>query len=182
VRRALAEGDLPARTFHPSHVNRRKALFEEAVALTRQGSYIDLTAFPVADDEDAWSAESALIRYLDMGGPADQITVSSDGGGCLPVFDDDGVVAKYDVASPAAVLAALRGAVDQGLPLAQALPAFTANPARLLRLHGKGQVNEGADADLLCLNADLTLHSAMYGGRWYNADGEPDDNLAKGVA
>ena len=53
VRRALRECEIPARVFNPTHVNRRKALFEEAVDLARAGCTIDLTAFPVDDDEDA---------------------------------------------------------------------------------------------------------------------------------
>jgi beta-aspartyl-dipeptidase (metallo-type) len=39
------------------------------------------------------------------------------------------------------------------MPLATALPAFTTNPARLLRLVGKGLIAAGADADLVALDA-----------------------------
>src|SRR5690606_23628728 len=46
VRRALDETELPPRTFHPTHVNRRRALFDEALALTARGVTIDVTAFP----------------------------------------------------------------------------------------------------------------------------------------
>src|SRR5215208_5947207 len=56
VRRALDESELPASVFNPTHVNRRKELFEEAMALTERGCVIDITAFPVAEGEDAWSA------------------------------------------------------------------------------------------------------------------------------
>ena len=47
VRRALDSSELPARVFNPTHVNRRRALFDEAVALARRGCVVDVTAFPV---------------------------------------------------------------------------------------------------------------------------------------
>jgi len=172
IRRAIGDGDVPARVFHPSHVNRRKALFEEALALTVEGSTVDITAFPVQEGEDAWSAPDALGRYLDAGAPPRQVTVSSDGGGCLPVFTGDGEVAHWDTAAPAALLGALRATVAAGLDLARVLPAFTSNPARLLRLHGQGEIGRGSAADLLVLNDDLSLHGAMYAGIWYDADGQ----------
>ncbi len=56
VRQALERTELPAAVFNPTHVNRRKALFEEATALARRGCTIDITAFPVEEGEDAWSA------------------------------------------------------------------------------------------------------------------------------
>ncbi|MGH8082631.1 MAG: hypothetical protein ACREP7_18790, partial [Lysobacter sp.] len=90
VRQALEISELPARVFNPTHVNRRKALFEEALALARRGCHIDLTAFPVEEGEDAWTAEEALIRYLDSGAPPERISVSSDAGGCLACFDEQG--------------------------------------------------------------------------------------------
>src|SRR5690606_37081991 len=96
IRDALAGSGLPPRVFNPTHVNRRRALFDEAIELARGGSNIDITAFPVAEGEDAWSAEDALQRYLDSGAPAERVSISTDGGGCLPVFDSEGRVASMD--------------------------------------------------------------------------------------
>ncbi|MBS0431807.1 MAG: beta-aspartyl-peptidase [Proteobacteria bacterium] len=152
VRRALAETELPARVFQPTHVNRRRALFDEALELARNGSPIDLTAFPVAEDEDAWSAADALLRALDAGIDPALVTVSSDAGGSLPCFDADGVVTHMDVGESGALLATLRELLGRGVPLERALPAFTANPARQLRLAGKGRIARGADADLVALD------------------------------
>src|SRR4051812_27985656 len=56
IRQALAQSELPPHVFNPTHVNRKRALFEEALALADQGCTVDLTAFPVAEGEDAWSA------------------------------------------------------------------------------------------------------------------------------
>src|SRR5690606_25592032 len=115
VRQALATSELPPRVFQPTHVNRRKALFEEALALARRGCH----------DSDA---------------PADRVSISSDAGGCLPCFDAEGRIAHMDVGHSGSLLETLNALLARGLPLARALPAFTSNPAALLRLPGKGRI------------------------------------------
>ncbi|HEU5040628.1 MAG TPA: beta-aspartyl-peptidase [Gemmatimonadales bacterium] len=167
IRQALDRSELPARVFNPTHVNRKKALFEEALEVAGRGCTVDITAFPVAEGEDAWSAEDAVARYLDAGFPPDRVTVSSDGGGCLPVFDAEGRVTSMDVGSPAAPAAALRALLRAGRPLEQVLPAFTRNSAALLRLERKGRLAAGCDADLVVLDADGGIAEVMARGRWH---------------
>ncbi len=164
VRQALAQSELPPRVFHPTHVNRRKALFDEALELASAGCTIDLTAFPVEDGEDAWSAADALMRYLDSNAPAERVTISSDAGGCLPVFDGDGHVSRMGVGESGALLETLNELLRRGVPLERALPAFTSNPARLLRLAGKGRIQVGADADLLSLDDNGAAHDVLAAG------------------
>jgi beta-aspartyl-dipeptidase (metallo-type) len=167
IRQALDASELPARVFNPTHVNRKRALFDEALALAGRGCTVDVTAFPVAEGEDAWSAADALVRYLDAGLPADRVTVSSDGGGCLPVFDAEGRVASMDVGSPSALADTLRALLRAGQPLERVLPAFTANPAALLRLERKGRLVADADADLVVLDEDGGVAEVMARGRWH---------------
>jgi beta-aspartyl-dipeptidase (metallo-type) len=157
VRRALDELETPPRVWNPTHVNRRRALFDEAVALAARGCTVDVTAFPVADGEDAWAADDALVRYWASGAPPERVTVSSDGGGCLPAFDADGRVSHMDVGDAGGLADALAALVARGVALERALAPFTVNPATLLRLAGKGVIAVGADADLVC--------SAATGGR-----------------
>ena len=172
VRRALDDSELPPRVFHPTHVNRRKALFEEAILLAQRGTTIDVTAFPVADGEDGYSAGDALLHYLASGAPPERITVSSDAGGCLPCFDGDGRVTRMDVGHAGALLDTIRTLVARGMPLERALPAFTSNPARLLRLAGKGTIAVGADADLVALDAAGAAHTVIVRGRLHLQHGE----------
>ncbi len=171
VRRALAESELPARVFNPTHVNRRRALFDEAVALAGAGCTVDVTAFPVEEGEDAHSAAEAVRRYLEAGAPPERITVSSDAGGCLPCFDDEGRVCRMDVGSAGALLGTLQELLSMGLPLERALPAFTCNPARLLRLAGKGRIEAGLDADLVALDATGAAHTVIVRGEVHVRDG-----------
>ncbi len=172
VRRALDETELPASVFHPTHINRRKALFEEALALAKRGCTVDITAFPVGEGEDAWSAAEAWERYRASGAPAERLTISSDAGGCLPTFDHDGRLCRMDVGSAHALLDTIRTLLARGHALDAVLPAFTRNIARHLRLAGKGELMIGADADLVVLDADGHVADVMAQGVWHVRDGE----------
>ena len=172
VRRALDDTELPPRVFHPTHVNRKKSLFDEALELARRGVTIDVTAFPVDDGEDAFSAPDAIAKYLESGAPRDRLTCSSDGGGCLPTYDADRRIASMDVGKPAAVAGALTELLERGLPLEDVLPVFTSNVATLLRLPRKGRIAAGADADLVVLDANHRIRDVFARGRLLVRDGK----------
>lgn len=173
VRRLLDETELPPRVFHPTHVNRRRALFDEALGLAKRGSTIDVTAFPVDEGEDAYAAPDAVARYLAAGLPRERLTVSSDGGGCLPTFDGDGRIVAMDVGDVGAVAATLRELLERGFPLADVLPMFTSNVASVLRLPRKGRVEAGADADLVVLDARHRVRDVFARGRLLVERGVP---------
>jgi len=171
VREALERSEVPARVFNPTHVNRRRALFEEALELAQRGCTIDVTAFPVAEDEDAWPAARAVTMFLERGLPRDRLTVSSDGGGSLPTFDAAGHMTGMEVGEPRAMAATLRELVGMGHALETVLPVFTTNAATLLRLAGKGRIAVGADADLVMLDDEGVVMDVMAGGQWHVRDG-----------
>ena len=173
VRQAIEKSELPPRVFHPTHVNRRTALFEEAMDLARAGSTIDVTAFPVTEhDEDVLGAAEALTLLLESDVPPERFTVSSDGGGCLPVFDEDGRVTEMDVGDPGSLIDCVRQLLAAGRPLEQILPPFTSNVADLLHLSGKGRIEVGADADLVVLDDDGRVGEVMARGVWHMRGGE----------
>lgn len=53
LRQALVKSEIPARVFNPTHINRKKALFDEALEFAARGASVDITAFPVEEGEDA---------------------------------------------------------------------------------------------------------------------------------
>ncbi len=172
VRDALDQSELPARVFNPTHVNRKKALFEEAIAVANRGCVIDITAFPIEEGDDAWAADVALLRYLDSDAPAGNVTISSDGGGCLPEFNEQGEMTKMDVGSPLSLGETLRRLLERGVDLATVLPAFTSNVARLLRLQDKGSIGVGYAADFVVLDDAHQISDVMLGGVWHVRKGE----------
>jgi beta-aspartyl-dipeptidase (metallo-type) len=170
VRRLLDETELPPRVFHPTHVNRTKELFEEACALSLENVVVDVTAFPVAEGENAWSAADAWSRFHEQACPAENLTISSDGGGCLPVFDRNGHMVKMDFATSAGLPETLRELLGRGYSLGQVLPSMTTNVARLLKLENKGRIEAGADADFVCLGEALDVRHVMARGQWMVQD------------
>jgi beta-aspartyl-dipeptidase (metallo-type) len=172
VRAALDRSEIPPRVFQPTHVNRRRELFEEALALAARGVTIDVTAFPAAPGDEAIPAGQALAEFRARGLPPDRITVSTDAGGSLPAFDSDGRLLQMGVGRPGALVETLRAVLAGGVSLAEALPPFTANPARLLRLDRKGRVAAGADADLVVLDGEGRVRDVMARGRWHVRNGE----------
>ena len=178
LRRLLRETELPPRVFHPTHSNRRKALFEEACEISRQGVTIDVTAFPVEEGEDAWSAADAWSLFHEQGGDPARLTISSDGGGCLPVFNSQGEMIKMDFATSKGLVDTLQELMRRGYSLAEILPSMTRNVAGLLRLPGKGRISAGLDADFSILDGSGGVSHVMANGRWMVKDGTP---LVKGT-
>jgi beta-aspartyl-dipeptidase (metallo-type) len=172
IRRALADSELPARVFNPTHINRRKALFDEAMQIAKSGCTVDITAFPVGQDEDAWSADIALGKYLDAGLPADRITISSDGGGCLPVFNEQGEMLHMDVGRPASLIETLKDLLNAGRSLESVLPALTSNVAKILRFADRGHIREDFVADLVVLDDDHNISDVMVAGIWHVRGGK----------
>lgn len=168
---ALDQSELPARVFNPTHVNRRRALLDEACDLAKRGCVVDITAFPIEDGEDAWPADQALVRYFKSGAPVGNVTISSDGGGCLPVFNQNGEITQMDIGNPASLASTLRLLLVAGAKLENVLPAFTSNVASLLRLRGKGVIATGAAADFVVLDEQHNISDVMVGGVWHVSAG-----------
>jgi beta-aspartyl-dipeptidase (metallo-type) len=171
LRRSLEQTELPARVFHPTHVNRQPALFAEALELAARGVTVDVTAFPVEEGEAALSAADAIVRFLESGLPLQRLTCSSDGGGCLPTFDAHGHVASMGVGSPSALAQTLAELLGRGQGLERVLPLFTSNVASLLRLGRKGGIAPGMDADLVVLDAEHRVRDVMARGRFHLREG-----------
>jgi beta-aspartyl-dipeptidase (metallo-type) len=165
VRRALDSSELPARLFHPTHVNRQPRLFDEAMALVGRGATVDVTAFPPDDSDPAVPAAAAIEAWLDAKLPPARLTCSSDGAGCLPVFDAEGQLVAMDVGKPA-TLATTLATLLRKRDAADVLPIFTSNVATLLRLSGKGRIDAGADADLVILDDAGMPRDVMARGTW----------------
>jgi beta-aspartyl-dipeptidase (metallo-type) len=171
VHRAIATTELPARVFHPTHVNRNPALLDDAIALAKSGVTIDATAFPSVELDDGVDAADAIAKMLAEGVPASRITCSSDGGGCMPRFDGDGRIVEMGVGSPDTLAATLAGLLARDVPAPTAVAIFTKNVAELLRLPRKGRIAAGGDADLVGLDAAGRVCDVMARGRWWMRGG-----------
>jgi len=170
VRDALSGSEIPARTFNPTHVNRKKDLFHEACELTNQGCWIDVTAFETGDI--GHEPEMALTHYIESDFPQDKLTISSDGGGCLPNFDCHGHLIKLDFGKSSAMTNIFRKLLTTGYKPEQILPFFTSNVAKLLQLKNKGILAQGMDADIVVFNDNLSISHVMAMGNWHIFESE----------
>ena len=178
IRDCLEQSEIPSRVFNPTHVNRNKALFEEACELTARGCTVDMTAYPAEFNDAGWSAEQAAARYFEKGFDPKKLTISSDGGGCLPKFDAQGEMLEMDFAKSSALAITFKAMLDMDLPMASILPLMTSNVADLLKFHRKGRIDTGFDADLLVLDDSHGIQSVMVNGVWHVKQGE---QLVKGL-
>ncbi|MFT5208671.1 MAG: beta-aspartyl-dipeptidase (metallo-type) [Flavobacterium sp.] len=167
MKKVLLKTEIPNRVLNPTHVNRLTGLFDQACEFVKDGTYIDLTAFPMEEDDPGISITNAVTKYINQDLPLDKITVSSDGGGCLPVFDKQGVLSSVDFGRCSSLNQALFDLLDIGLSLEQVLPLFSSNVAALLRLKNKGNIIVGADADLVGLGNNHQISDVMCRGEWH---------------
>ncbi len=108
-----------------------------------------------------------MKQLLDAGVALDNFTMTSDGQGSLPYFDENNHFIGMGVGSAKSLLVGIKEAVQkENIPLEIALRAITTNPARILKLEGKGQIQVGNDADLCILDKEtLTIDSVIAKGQ-----------------
>ncbi|MFT6194748.1 MAG: beta-aspartyl-dipeptidase (metallo-type) [Cognaticolwellia sp.] len=172
IEQAIRDTELPARVFNPTHVNRNKALFEDSCKLLTQGCHIDLTAFPTGTAQPGWEASDAIEIAVERQLPLAQITLSSDGGGCLPCFDTQGELQHMDFGRASTLGETLVETLDKGLALETVLPMLTSNVATILRFKSKGQIAVGFDADLLVMNEKYEITDVMAQGVWHKQNNQ----------
>ncbi len=165
--RLIKETEIPPTQVIPTHVNRNPELLEEAIDFIQQGGYIDLTAGADPGNDDSEVSIATAIRLcLDKKAPVSRITVSSDGNGSFPVFDQDGNLAGLTIATQKSLLANLRFLIkNQVISREEAVRLFTSNVALFYKLENKGEIKEGKDADLLFLDADDNITDFLVLGR-----------------
>ncbi len=160
----IEETDLPVRKLIPTHMNRNETLLEDAIAYSKYyKAPIDFTAYSHKDDE--LSAYRVIKRALDAGVDPCLITMSSDGQGSLPVFDEQGNFIKMGVGSVEALLDNIKkGVLQEKIALDMVLKTVTSNVARLYHLDGKGKIEEGYDADIVVMSENFTLEDVLMHG------------------
>ena len=174
VKRAINESELPARVFHPTHINRNRALLEEGLAMMKNsGLHCDITAepMPLPTESRAVAAVDAILLAVERGAPLENLTMSSDGGGSLPCFAEDGALVSMGVASSRSIHSTVMQAYRQGVDLSAVLSMATRNVAEYLKLKNKGRVREGFDADLVVVDDEGGIVHVMALGVWHVKEG-----------
>ncbi|WP_394578402.1 beta-aspartyl-peptidase [Cytobacillus firmus] len=168
--------DIPIKQFYPTHINRNPHLFEAGIRYAKNGGYVDFTtsSIPKFFEEGEVKCSKALRIMLEEGVPAGQITFTSDGQASLPDFNEQGELIGLQIGKVSTLFSEVRDAIlQEGVSLENALSVITKNPASILKLHQKGKIEEGKDADLVILNKETLAIETVYSlGRKMVEDGK----------
>lgn len=162
----------------PTHINRNKRLYNQAIEYLKEGGYVDITTGIKPEGDDAVHPVNAFRNILKLGISPYNITMSSDAGGSMPIFDEKGRLLRLGVGLPGANLEILKGCIEDGIPLETALVPFTSSPAKLLKFKSKGHIKEGYDADIALVDKEFKVHTLIAKGNVLVKDYKP---LVKGT-
>lgn len=155
---AVKISELKLKQFFPTHCNRNDYIFEDAKTYGREG-WVDITAssYPYFPQYEI-KPSKAIVELMEAGVPLEHITMTSDGCGSLPDFDEKGNLVQLEMGYPKSIYTEMVDAVQtEGLALEKALKVITSNVADVLKLNNKGRIERGKDADVLLLNDKLEI-------------------------
>ncbi len=178
LKRAVNETEIPITQFLPTHINRSPELFEECVTYAKNGGFIDFTG---SEDPDFWeetegevSFSKGLKRLIEEGVNENNYTLSSDGQGSLPIFNDKKEFVGIGIGKSTCLIKAIKDCVNkENIPLEKALRAITCNPAKILKFKNKGRIEVNMDADICLLNAELDIDTVIAKGKLMVEDKKP---------
>ena len=170
LKRAISETEIPITQFLPTHINRSPELFEECVDYAKNGGFVDFTG---SEDPDFWeetegevSFSKGLRRLIEEGVDENNYTLSSDGQGSLPVFNEKKEFVGIGVGKSTCLIKAIKDCVNkENISLEKALRAITCNPAKILKLKNKGRIEVNMDADICLLDEELNVDTVIAKGK-----------------
>ncbi len=178
LERIVSETEIPITQFVPTHVNRNPELFEKCVQYAKKGGYIDFTGSEDPDYNEKLDGEvpfsKGLKRLMEENVSMDNFTLTSDGQGSLPVFNEKGELVGLGVGTSRCLIKAIKDSVKkQNIPLEIAIRALTSNPAKAFKLKNKGKIEKGFDADLCLLDKNLDIDTVLAKGKVMVKDKTP---------
>lgn len=178
IHEAVKISELKYTQFWPTHCNRNDYIFEDAKEYGKKG-YIDITAssYPYFPEYEI-KPSKAIKQLIEAGVPAEHITMTSDACGSLPDFDEKGNLVKLEMGYPRSVFDEIIDAVkEEGMDLSVALQVSTSNIAAILKLHKKGKLHIGMDADIVLIDDKYEIKHVMAMGKMMKKDYK---NIKKG--
>lgn len=170
-------GEIPKTQIIPTHVNRNKRLFKEAIEWAKQGGIMDVTSSVSPESGSSHSVKSseAVKQALEAGVNIENITMSSDGNGSMPIFDEAGNNIGVGVASQISILNEFRDMVQkENIAIMDAIKIITSNIAKFTKLYPKkGCLANNSDADILVLDKNLQLQHVWARGTHMVENGKP---------
>lgn len=175
--RLIEETELPAIQLLPTHINRNKELFKAGEEYVKKGGFIDLTTSsdPNCLEPGELRASEGLSNLIKNNIDISNITFSSDGNGSMPIFDNEGNLIKIGICSVSTLYGEVMECIKTyNIKIEDALKVITSNVAEILKLHNKGSIEKGKDADLVLVDeSSLEIDTVIARGRIMVKDGKP---------
>jgi len=150
--------EIPIEQFAPTHLNKKdEELFRQVVEFGKIGGYIDLTVGVSGEEKTSQSINpgKAIKRLLKNGVSIEKITISSDGNGSIPKFDEKKEFVGMRIASVSSLHKEFINMVkEEKFSIEEAIHVTSTNIAKHLKLDKKGEIREGKDADIIALDKD----------------------------
>lgn len=159
----IENSDFPVDMFIPTHLNRNKKLFHQAIQFANNGGNIDLTAGQ--SSETGYSVPDAMELLFKERVSVDRVTVSSDGNGSIP---------PKGIGKALQLFEDIRLCIlDRNLDITSVLKSVTENVAKRIKLFPqKGNLAEGSDGDIVVINMeDFRINSVLIGGEKFIDNG-----------
>jgi len=172
--RLVEETEIPIEQLLPTHITRSPDVFEQAIRFAQMGGNVDITVLGRGPTRRT-SVGKAISQLLAAKVAVEQITLSSDANGSLPVFDEKGSLIGMGVGDIRNLYYEFRSlVVEEGFPVSDILKCLTLNPARRIKIDGqKGSLEEGKDADLIVFGPDWRIDRVYSLGRLMVSGGKP---------
>ncbi|MBA7548351.1 Isoaspartyl dipeptidase [subsurface metagenome] len=150
--------EIPIEQFAPTHLNRNVELFKSAIEFGKMDGYIDLTTGVPEEDKlnrKFMKSSKAIKRLVENGISIERITISSDGNGSMPKFNEKKEITGMAIASVSSLHKEFIEIIKkEKVSVQDAVRISSTNIAKHLKLEQKGEIKEGKDADLLVLDKD----------------------------
>ncbi len=161
---------MPIQHIRPTHCARHPDVFKGAIAFGLAGGYVDITT---GGSCAVGTPANGVKTVLEEGVPPDHVTMSSDGHGSVPRFNEKGEMVGLGVGGVSCNLREVKRLIGElDVPMTTALSVITRNPAKALQLPGKGVVEAGADADLNLFDENMNLVHVFAKGRQMMRSGQ----------
>ncbi len=151
----IVKKGFPIQHIRPTHCARDMKVFEDAIRFGLAGGYVDITT---GGSCAVGTPAHGVVEALKAGVPADHLSMSSDGHGSVPRFNEKGEMIGLGVGGVASNLLDFKRLVGElDVPMTTALPLVTRNVAKALQLTGKGEIAAGKCADINLFDENMQL-------------------------
>lgn len=153
----------------PTHMGRTHDLFLQGIEFAKMGGMIDISTGGTKYCEPY----ETVLEGIEAGVPIENMTFSSDGNAGVRRKNPETGEDTYKIAPLDKNLEQVVKLITEGgLAPETAFKLITSNPAKNMKLHGKGKIAVGYDADITIFDDTWKLQSVIARGKQMMRDGQ----------